>query len=318
MTERMARGPSVVCVGEEPAGLFATTGATVERTDEAWVVADLDLLNVNELHELVALKPGADGLLSSLYAHEGPAFVRRLRGSFAIALWDRRQRHLLLAVDHFGMRRLHYVTRNGETTFASRLGAIGAAPGLEATVDPAAVYSYLNFGFVPAPETHFKNVRRVPPGHLVHVRAGTERLEPFWDMKYPEEAQPEERAAPTVYRLTHEAVNEAMRNVPLKRYRRLPQRRHRQQHGRRPHEPRITGEAGQRLLDRVPRGLATTSCSMPSWRRDTSAPPTTRTSSLPTTRSPSCPASWMRTTSPSATTRRSAPSSAPGWPARAA
>lgn len=216
MTERMTHGQSVVCVGDEPTGLFATSGATVERTDEAWVVADLDLLNVGELHEVVALKPGADGLLSSLYAHEGAAFVRRLRGSFAIALWDRRQRHLLLAVDHFGMRRLHYVTRNGRTAFASRLGAIGAAHGLEATVDPAAVYSYLNFGFVPAPETHFKNVRRLPPGYLLHVRAGTERLEPFWDMKYPEEAQPEERAAPTMYRLTHQAVNEALRNVPLK------------------------------------------------------------------------------------------------------
>jgi asparagine synthase (glutamine-hydrolysing) len=216
MGDRMTLGQSAVCVGDEPAGLFATGEATIERSDEAWVVAELDLLNVKALHELVGLKPGTGGLLSCLYAHEGAAFVRRLRGAFAIALWDRRQRQLLLAVDHFGMRRLHYVTRNGRTAFASRVGVIGAAAGFESTVDPAAIYSYLNFGFVPAPETPYKDVRRLPPGHLLQVRAGTERLESFWDMTYPEETQPEERAAPTVYRLTHQAVSEALRNVPLK------------------------------------------------------------------------------------------------------
>jgi len=199
-----------VCGGEEPLGLFGAGRATFERSDAAWVVADMDLLNLDELQALAGIEPGRPGLLPRLYELEGPGFVRRLRGPFALALWDRRQHSLLLAVDHFGMRRLYYATGTRGTAFASRLAAVAAAPGQSRVPDPGAIYDYLNFGFIPAPETPFPAIRRLPPGHICHVRQGSSRVEPFWDVRYREQHHREEHAASTLYRLSHHAVSEAV------------------------------------------------------------------------------------------------------------
>jgi asparagine synthase (glutamine-hydrolysing) len=212
MAGRVVQEPGVVCTGDEPVGLFASGRARLERGEGVWVVAETDLLNLEELRAAAGLDEAqAQGaLLSRLYEMNGPAFLRRLRGAFAVALWDRRQRALLLAVDHFGMRRLYYACDARGIAFASRLGALLGSPGQTASVDPAAIYSYLNFGFIPAPETPFAGIRRLPPGHVMHVCQGYSKLEPFWDMAYPEERHREERAAATVYRLSHEAVREAL------------------------------------------------------------------------------------------------------------
>ena len=141
-----------LCLGSDPAGLFATGHGVSERTDDSWVVADLDLVNLAELHQRAGLERGSPGLLARLYALEGLAFVRRLRGAFALALWDRSRKQLLLAVDHFGMRRLHYTTSANGTAFSSRLWPLLSEPGGSKQVSPDAIYSYLNFRFIPAPE----------------------------------------------------------------------------------------------------------------------------------------------------------------------
>jgi asparagine synthase (glutamine-hydrolysing) len=214
MASRLTRAPGTICSGVEPAGLFgAGAGSTVEEGDEAWVVADMDLVNIKELRASAGSRAPGHGLLTALYRLEGPRFVRRLRGAFALALWDRRRRQLLLAVDHFGMRRLHYVAERCDITFASRLGALLAAPGITPSVDPRAVYSYLNFGFVPAPETPFEGIRRLPPGHLLLAREGYCRLEPFWDMAYREVLTPEEEAASRLLQSTHQAVSDALSDI---------------------------------------------------------------------------------------------------------
>ena len=213
MVGQVSRPAHTVC-GEEPLGLFGTGRATFERSAAAWVVADMDLLNLEELHALAALEPGRPGLLPALYELEGPAFVRRLRGPFALALWDRRQHQLLLAVDHFGMRRLYYATGPRGTVFASRLSAVVAAPDQPRVPDPAAIYDYLCFGYIPAPETPFPGIRRLAPGHICQIRQGSSRVEPFWDMRYPEQDHREERAASRVYRLSHQAVGEAIGGLP--------------------------------------------------------------------------------------------------------
>jgi asparagine synthase (glutamine-hydrolysing) len=214
MAGRVCGSPAhTVCGGDEPLGLFDAGRATFERSEAVWVVADMDLLNLEELHAVAGLEPGRPGLLPALYELEGPAFVRRLRGPFVLGLWDRRQHHLLLAVDHFGIRRLYYSTGPRGTAFASRLGAVVAAPEQSRVPDPAAIYDYLSFGYMPAPETAFQSVRRLSPGHLCVIRQGSSRIEPFWDMRYREEDHREGRAASRIYRLSHQAVGEAVRGL---------------------------------------------------------------------------------------------------------
>ena len=216
MAGRVNPSPAFAWSEREPAGLFATGRAGLEMDEATWIAADTDLLNLPELYARAGVEPGRSGLLGRLYAMDGPDFVRHLRGAFAVAVWDRRRRRLMLAVDHFGIRRLYYEIDGRGAAFASRVSAMVAVPGQMRTVDLAVVYRYLNFGFVPAPETMLAGIHRLPPGHALQVGPGHARVEPFWDMRYPEEALREERAVSTTYRLTHQAVREAVQQIAPK------------------------------------------------------------------------------------------------------
>ncbi len=212
MARRVAGVGAPRSVGHGPVGLICSEGADgLESTDHVWAVGDVDVTNLQELQALAGLREGEGGLLAALYALEGPGFVRRLHGAFAIAIWDRRQRTLLLAVDRFGIKRLHYVSDYQRMAFASRPSALLAAPGVEVRVDLTAVYNYLNFGFVPAPGSIFTGIRRLLPGHLLVLRGAEASPEPYWDMAYSEQAMGKAEGAARLYRLTEEAVAEALR-----------------------------------------------------------------------------------------------------------
>src|SRR5262245_12945057 len=181
IVKQVARRRSGATVWAEhgPVGLFATLGPeAMESTDDLWVVADLALTNVPELHDVTGLRAGQPGVLAALYALDGPHFVRRLRGGFAVAAWDRQRQTLLLAVDHFGIKRLYFVEGPDGFAFASRPSILAA--GHEA--DLGSVYQYLNFGFVPTPASVFVGVRRLAPGHLLLVRGGSVTLHSYWDL----------------------------------------------------------------------------------------------------------------------------------------
>jgi asparagine synthase (glutamine-hydrolysing) len=217
MASRVTSARTATSSGPDPVGLFASgVGSTLEEGDDIRVVADMDLVNLDELRGAAASGPQGAGLLTRLYLGEGPGFVRRLRGAFALALWDRRQNQLLLAVDHFGMRRLHYTTSGSDTAFASRLGALLAAPGVEGRVAPTAVYNYLNFAFVPAPDTAIAKIRRLPPGHHLLVRRGHSKVEPFWEPAYAETSVGQDSAAARLLQVTQEAVGRAIGSVSAK------------------------------------------------------------------------------------------------------
>jgi asparagine synthase (glutamine-hydrolysing) len=106
-------------------------------------------------------------VLVHLYEEHGEQFVERLRGMFAIALWDKRRQRLLLARDRFGIKPLYY-RRNGDgISFASELKAMLEQPGFSRAIDPKAVAAYLAFNSIPAPLTIFAEARKLPPGHLL-------------------------------------------------------------------------------------------------------------------------------------------------------
>ncbi|HET7507057.1 MAG TPA: asparagine synthase (glutamine-hydrolyzing) [Solirubrobacterales bacterium] len=106
------------------------------------------------------------------YEEWGEIFVERLRGMFAIALWDKRRRRLLLARDRFGIKPLYYRDAGGGLGFASELKAMLEQPGFSREIDPRAVAAYLAFNSIPAPLTIFKQARKLPPGHLLTWEGG--------------------------------------------------------------------------------------------------------------------------------------------------
>jgi asparagine synthase (glutamine-hydrolysing) len=111
-------------------------------------------------------------VLVHLYEEHGDAFVERLRGMFAIALWDDRRQRLLLARDRFGIKPLYYRLVDGELSFASELKALIEQPGFSRAIDPEALAAYLAFNSIPAPLTIFSEARKLPPGHLLRWERG--------------------------------------------------------------------------------------------------------------------------------------------------
>ena len=111
-------------------------------------------------------------VLVHLYEERGPAFVEELRGMFAIALWDRLERRLVLARDRFGIKPLYYRVAGGELSFASELKALLRMPGFSHEIDPDALEAYLAFNSIPAPLTIFAEARKLPPGHMLLWEGG--------------------------------------------------------------------------------------------------------------------------------------------------
>ena len=105
------------------------------------------------------------------YEEWGHRVLDRLRGMFAIALWDRRRRRALLARDRLGIKPLYLWRHAGEIAFASELKALELLPGFPAEVDPLAVTRYLAFGYVPDPLTIWAGVEKLPPGHYLEWNA---------------------------------------------------------------------------------------------------------------------------------------------------
>jgi asparagine synthase (glutamine-hydrolysing) len=111
-------------------------------------------------------------VLVHLYEEHGDGFAERLRGMFALALWDARERRLLLARDRFGIKPLYYRLAGGRLSFASELKAMLEDPDLSREIDPRAVAAYLSFNSIPAPLTIFAEARKLPAGTLLAWRDG--------------------------------------------------------------------------------------------------------------------------------------------------
>ena len=107
-----------------------------------------------------------------LYEERGPAFVEDLRGMFAVALWDARERRLVLARDPFGIKPLVYARLGRRLAFASELKALLALPGFPRDIDPDAVEGYLALNAVPAPRDD------LPRGAQAAARAPPDRRPP--------------------------------------------------------------------------------------------------------------------------------------------
>src|SRR5215218_8575077 len=150
--------------------------------DRVTVVQNGEIYNHAELRaELVArghdFRSHCDTeVLAHAYEEWGDEFLGRLRGMFALALWDRAGRRLLLARDRFGIKPLFYAAHGGRLAFASELTALAHAPGFSRDLDPDAVEAYLAFNSIPAPLSAYRAARKLPPGHLLDWREGRPRL----------------------------------------------------------------------------------------------------------------------------------------------
>jgi asparagine synthase (glutamine-hydrolysing) len=117
-----------------------------------------------------------------LYEEMGADCVKKLRGMFAIALYDTKRDTLLLARDRLGKKPLHYALHQGRLLFGSEIKTILALHPELAEIDPEGVLQYFYFGYIPDPHTAFQRIRKLPAGHLMEFRHGEMKIRQYWDL----------------------------------------------------------------------------------------------------------------------------------------
>jgi asparagine synthase (glutamine-hydrolysing) len=112
----------------------------------------------------------------------GIGFLERLRGMFAIGLWDARRRELWLIRDRIGIKPLYYTVQPDRITFASEIKALLEDSALPRAVDEEALFHYLSFLVTPAPDTLFAGIKKLPAGSWLRVgEDGQTHCERYWD-----------------------------------------------------------------------------------------------------------------------------------------
>src|SRR5262245_32147047 len=109
-------------------------------------------------------------VLPHLYEEEGSDFVSRLRGMFALAIYDTKTRTLILARDRFGIKPLFYAPGKNRFAFASEIRAVLELPDIDTQLDRQAIYDFAALSYIPAPETFHQGIRALQPGKILEAK----------------------------------------------------------------------------------------------------------------------------------------------------
>jgi asparagine synthase (glutamine-hydrolysing) len=167
-----------VATGQQPFG---------NENDDIQLVANGEIYNFQQLRdELRALghvihTQSDIEVLVHAYEEWGIDFLSRVRGMFALALWDARTRTLIAARDRAGEKPLYWTKTNRGLLLASEVKALLVRPEVTRELDPEAVDQFLTYEYVLAPRTILKGVHKLPPGHYLTYRDGEVRVRRYWD-----------------------------------------------------------------------------------------------------------------------------------------
>ncbi|PYX48219.1 MAG: asparagine synthase (glutamine-hydrolyzing) [Acidobacteria bacterium] len=154
-----------------------------------WIVYNGEIYNFKQLRQELearghrfASNTDTEAIVH-LYEDMGADCVQKLRGMFAFAIYDERERKLLLARDRLGKKPLHYAFSKGRLLFGSEIKSIlEVAPELASPINSEALAQYLYFGYIPDPLTAFTSIQKLPPGHILEFQNGEIRTRQYWDL----------------------------------------------------------------------------------------------------------------------------------------
>jgi len=188
-------------------------------TDRVWLVFNGEIYNhatlrqeLNSRGHVYTSQTDSETILH-LYEERGLDFVNHLEGDFGIALWDAEREQLVLARDRLGVKPLYFYHRDGRFIFASEIKAILEHPAVTPELDEESLYHYLTFLTTPAPRTLFRDVQKLPAGHLLVVRRdGTVNIRQYWDALPPKPLEPcsEAEHREEILRLLRESIRKRM------------------------------------------------------------------------------------------------------------
>ncbi len=165
------------------------TGAQPMSSEDGsvWIVFNGEIYNFRELREELrslgrAFRTTSDTeVILHAWREYGETCPTRLNGIFAFAIWDAKARTLFLARDHFGVKPLYWLEKNGRVLFGSEIKAILTDPAVPRELDLEALDLCLTFRHTPSPWTLFKGIRKLPPGHSLTVTQTGVAVRSFWD-----------------------------------------------------------------------------------------------------------------------------------------
>ena len=193
------------------------------ETRDVWIVFNGEIYNYRELrrelesrgHRFVT----ASDTESIVHAYEewGVAAFGRLRGMFGIAIWDARSRELLLARDRAGIKPLYYAETPRRLYFGSEVKSLLATGDVARELDAGALDHYLSFLYTPPDRSIFRNVRKLPPGHVLRWSGGRAEVTQYWQIPSTESFRGTEAdAAERLYQVLGDAVrSHLVSDVPL-------------------------------------------------------------------------------------------------------
>src|SRR5262249_24843314 len=124
-----------------------------------------------------------------LYEDRGEGMFQKARGQFAVSLWDRRNRTLILGRDRVGICPLYYAERDGWLLWGSEVKALLASGLVEPRRDPKGIDHLFTFFCAGTSRTFFEGVKSIPPGHYLLVKDGRAELKMYWDLDFPDEGE---------------------------------------------------------------------------------------------------------------------------------
>ena len=129
-------------------------------------------------------------VLLHLYEEEGTRFLEKINGQFAFVIYDRNEKTLFLARDHFGVVPLYYTVVDGIFIFGSEIKSILQHPMVERAVDLTGLDQVLSFPGLVSPRTMFKNIHSLKCGHYMTVKDADIQITEYWDLVYPTQDEP--------------------------------------------------------------------------------------------------------------------------------
>lgn len=157
-------------------------------------------------------------ILPHLYEEYGEAMLEHINGMFAFALWDKRKEKLLIARDRFGEKPLYYGVFDGKLIFASEPKVLLENPSVKAEINTDALRQYLSFDYVPAPNSIYKNIYKLPAAHFLTIEKGEVKTRRYWNLTWNKNGNTPtfEKAAEDLRELLADAVRmRLVSDVPL-------------------------------------------------------------------------------------------------------
>ncbi|MCC6507818.1 MAG: asparagine synthase (glutamine-hydrolyzing), partial [Pirellulaceae bacterium] len=152
-----------------------------------------------------------------LYEDLGIGCFAELNGMFAIAIWDSRQRQLVLARDRLGKKPLFYQATADQVLFGSELKALAVCPSFRKQLSTRAIDEFLTYQYVPHPHTIYEHSRKVPPAHVAVIRDGQIKVSKYWKIDWQREQEiSQSQASEQLRELLTDSIRLRLRSdVPL-------------------------------------------------------------------------------------------------------